>query len=308
MQYKDWLNTWLEIYVKPTVKMQTYARYKHIAQNHISKSLGEFELGELSAIDLQRFIVELSEVKRFASNTVNSIITVIRRSMQTAVSIGLLDREYSNKICRPKTVEKEVNSFSVKEQRAIEKYVLQNLDNTKLFGIVLCLYTGLRIGELLALKWESIDLSHGIIFVNSSCHDEYKNGKLVKFIDAPKTKNSIRIIPIPKQIMPYLKRIKRGATSEYIVSGKKEVGVRSYQKTFECVLRKLNIPHKGFHSLRHTFAMRAIESGMDVKTLSELLGHKNPDITLKRYTHSMLDHKREMMNVLGKKLVGFCDG
>ena len=307
MQYKEWLNTWLEIYVRPTVKIQTYARYRHIAQKHISESIGEFELEELNAIELQKFVVGLSEIKQLASNTVNSVITVIHKSMQTAVSIGLIDREYSNKIRRPKTFEKAVESFSTKEQRAIEKYAFQNLDNTKLFGIVICLYTGLRIGELLALKWESIDLSQGLIFVNSSCHDEYKNGKLVKFIDVPKTKNSIRIIPIPKQVIPYLKRIRKSATSEYIISGKNEIGVRSYQKTFEGVLRKLNIPHKGFHSLRHTFATRAIESGMDVKTLSELLGHKNPEITLKRYAHSMLDHKREMMNLLGKKLIDYID-
>jgi integrase len=78
--------------------------------------------------------------------------------------------------------------------------------------------------------------------------------------------------------------------------------MRSYQRTFESLLIKLNIPHKGFHALRHTFATRALECGMDVKTLSEILGHKNPTITLNRYVHSLLEHKTEMMNRLGKLL------
>jgi integrase len=82
----------------------------------------------------------------------------------------------------------------------------------------------------------------------------------------------------------------------------KVVSVRSYQQSFECLLKNLHIDHKGFHSLRHTFATRAIECGMDIKTLSEILGHKNPTITLNRYAHSLMDHKREMMNKLGKLL------
>ena len=89
------------------------------------------------------------------------------------------------------------------------------------------------------------------------------------------------------------------------MGGRSEYGaqVRSYQKTFELLLKRLRIPHKGFHSLRHTFATRALECGMDVKTLSEILGHKNPTITLKRYAHSMMEHKAEMMNRLGKLLL-----
>ena len=108
---------------------------------------------------------------------------------------------------------------------------------------------------------------------------------------------------MPKQILSLLKGIKKCSECEYIVAdGNKPVFVRSYQRTFELLLKKLNIPHKGFHSLRHTFATRAMECGMDVKTLSELLGHKNATITLNRYAHSLLEHKVDMMNRLGKLL------
>ena len=103
--------------------------------------------------------------------------------------------------------------------------------------------------------------------------------------------------------MSLLKCVKKRSECEYIVAdGEKPVFVRSYQRTFEFLLKKLKIPHKGFHSLRHTFATRAIECGMDVKTLSELLGHKNATITLNRYTHSLLEHKVDMMNRLGRLL------
>ena len=109
--------------------------------------------------------------------------------------------------------------------------------------------------------------------------------------------------PFPKQILPLLKSLKKRSNCEYIIAdGDKPVFVRSYQRTFELLLKKLGIAHKGFHSLRHTFATRALECGMDVKTLSELLGHKNATVTLNRYAHSLLEHKTDMMNRLGKLL------
>ncbi len=108
---------------------------------------------------------------------------------------------------------------------------------------------------------------------------------------------------MPKRILAILKEHKKRSKSEYVVSDNgKPIYLRSYQRTFELLLKKLNIPHKGFHALRHTFATRALECGMDVKTLADILGHKNPQITLNRYVHSLMDHKRMMMNKLDKLL------
>ena len=116
-------------------------------------------------------------------------------------------------------------------------------------------------------------------------------------------KTYIFIDEIPKQLIPHLREIKKRSTSKYVVgNGSKNITVRSYQRSFELLLQKQKIPHHGFHALRHTFATRAIECGMDVKSLSEILGHKNPTITLKRYVHSFMEHKREFMNRLGKLL------
>ena len=217
--------------------------------------------------------------------------------------MGMVSEYIGDKIKRPRASEKKVECFSVSEQKKIEQYVL-NKGNTRFFGVLLCLYTGLRIGELLALEWSDIDMSKGELRVNKTCHyGKGENGVFGRITDIPKTQSSIRTIPIPKQLMPRLRDVKKKSPSTHIVSnGSNLISIRSYQRSFSALLKKLNIPHRGFHSLRHTFATRALECGIDLKTLSEILGHKNPTVTLNRYAHSLMEHKKEMMNKLGKLL------
>ena len=302
MEYKEWMEKWLNYYVRPYVKERTYQKYKSQVDLHIISKIGEKDMADLSAVGLQEFVVSLSE-KGLSANSVNGVITVLKSSLKRAEMLNLVEKQYTACIQRPKRREKQVECFSKAEQRKIEAYILEK-NKPKLLGIILCLYTGLRIGELMALECSDVDLQKGMIKISKSCHDAWRNGEYVKVMDTPKTPSSERIIPLPKQLITYLKSWKKQVDGNYIISGERRHGspVRSYQKTFEKVLSRLNIPHKGFHSLRHTFATRALECGMDVKTLSELLGHKNPTVTLKRYTHSMLEHKTEMMNRLGKLL------
>ena len=301
MKYKTWLNEWLKLYVKPTTKIRTYKKYQRQIELHILPALGEFELHDLTATVLQRFTVDLSE-KGLSANTVNGIISVLKSSLRRAVLLGVTDKEFTMAIVRPKQREKQVDCFSKEEQRKIEQYIFEKKKN-KLFGVVLCLYTGLRIGELLSLTWEDINLQKGLLCITKSCHDSWFSGEYVKVIDTPKTDCSERIIPLPKQLLIKVKEYKKLTNNNYVVgNGVYGAQVRSYQKSFELLLKRLNLPHKGFHSLRHTFATRALECGMDIKTLSEILGHKNPMVTLNRYAHSMLEHKTEMMNRIGKLL------
>lgn len=304
MKYEEWLGIWLENYIKPSVKVRTYERYALIINKHISTDIGKCEIAELSALVLQNFITKLLENGNcktgngLSANSVNAVISVLQSSLQTAHMIGVANEYTADKIKRPKITERPIECFSIKEQKQIEQAVL-NGKKDKLYGILLCLYSGLRIGELIALQWNDIDLTKGILTISKSCHD----GKDGLIIDEPKTANSRRLIPLPKQLLPILKGIKKKSDSSFVVSSNGSfVSVRSYQRSFELLLKKLKIPHKGFHSLRHTFATRAIECGMDVKTLSEILGHKNPTVTLNRYTHSLMEHKQDMMNKLGKLL------
>lgn len=308
MIYNNWLNLWLENYIKPSAKVRTYERYSQIVRTHINGKLGAKEISELTPIVLQTFISDLLTAgntktgKGLSANFVNTVISVIQNSLKTAYMVGVTAGYVANKIKRPQTKEKKVDCFSGQEQKKIETYVL-DCKKDKLFGMVLCLYTGLRIGELLALTWSDIDFGKGLLFVSKTCHDGNDGQNHIRIIDSPKTVNSYRVIPLPKQILPHLKTLKKRSCSEYVIAdGDKPVFVRSYQRTFELLLKKLDISHKGFHSLRHTFATRALECGMDVKTLSEILGHKNATITLNRYAHSMLEHKQDMMNRLGKLL------
>ena len=291
------------------MKLRTYERYRYIIEKHINNKLGEFELDDLSAVTFQDYVLSelesgnLISSKGLANNSVIGIVNVLKSAMKLAKSLEICTLNNSDKIKLPIATEKPVTAFEKCEQEKLEKYCL-SANKTNYLGIVICLYTGIRLGELLALTWNDIDFNNGIMTISKTAYRIKQNGKPQVVVDKPKTKNSSRFIPLPKQLLEILKRAKRISKSDFLLSTRMGgiVGTRAYQKTYERILRKLNIPYKNFHSIRHTFATRAIEMGMDVKTLSEILGHKNPVITLQRYTHSMLSYKIEMMNKMEKML------
>lgn len=309
MKYSEWLLHWLTNYVMPNYKNRTYVRYTSIVTQHIIPKLGEYELSELTPFIVQQFVTELTTHgnlktgKGLAANTVNSIITVIQQSMETAHHLKFVDVYEMNNIKRPKIEEKPVECFTVAEQKKIEQAVREDR-REKMLGVLICLYTGLRIGELMALEWDDIDFSKRELRVTKSCHDgKDENGKMCRITETPKTTHSTRVIPIPKQLVPILRDMKKRSNSPLVITDKGKIpSVRAYQRSFELLLCKIGVPRRGFHSLRHTFATRAIECGMDVKSLSEILGHKNSNITLNRYVHSMMEYKTSMMDKLGKNL------
>ncbi len=305
MKYQNWLNEWLENYIKPTHKQRTYDRYWQVVNTHILASLGNYELNAITPLILQKYVAQLLQNgnqqtgQSLSANTVNGIISILQSSLKTAYTLGLCDEYVGNKIARPKITEKQVSCFNLTEQKQIEHYVLTN-KKFKLYGVIICLYTGLRIGELLGLEWRDLDFNKGILTVSKTVYDHQGQ----RCIDTPKTITSCRMIPLPKQLLPVLRNLKQNTKSNCIVVDKdnRPISVRSYQRSFELLQKKLKIAHRGFHALRHTFATRALECGMDVKSLSEILGHKNTSITLNRYVHSLLEHKQSMMNKLGKLL------
>ena len=246
MKYSEWLNFWLENYIKPSVKQKTYLRYKEIAQKQIEKRFDAYALDELTPMIFQQFVTELltsGNAKTgdgLSASTVNVVITVIQNSLQIAYNLGYIQNEIGGKIKRPKLKEKQVSCFTVAEQKLIEQEIMKS-NKPKMKGILICLYTGLRIGELLALEWTDVDLVKGDLSVTNTCFDgKDKNGVFCRITNAPKTDTSVRVIPIPKQLMPILKNMKKIAKNQYVISdSEKTLAVRSYQRSFERLLKSL---------------------------------------------------------------------
>ena len=178
--------------------------------------------------------------------------------------------------------------------------MLSNLNLPNLC-ILLCLYTGLRVGEICGLKWEDIDIKNGCLFVARTVERiSLGNGKTMIVIEPPKTESSIRKVYIPLFIVALLKKYKDNS-DKYILSGKtKPTEPRALQYRFKRILSKTKIREFSFHSLRHTYATLCIEKGMDIKTLSELLGHADVKITLNTYVHSSDSLKKKYV----KRLAG----
>ena len=307
MKYRDWLQGWLATGTI-TFKSATRDKYAQIIRCHVTPALGEREISDITTTDLRDFSIRLIYTG-LASSTIKGILFVVKSSLQSAFKNGILEKDCTQAIIVPKHHEKPVSALSIKEQKAVEQFVLSH-QKPEEFGILFSLYTGVRIGELLALQWKDINLENGTVYIHKTSHDMWKNRTYHKCLDSPKTIASNRYIPIPKQIIPIMKNLYYGNKEAFLVENVHHhcLQTRSYQEMFSKILQKLNIPHKGFHSLRHTFATRALECGMDIKTLSEILGHANPNITLSRYAHSMLEHKTNMMNRLGSMLtIDYCN-
>jgi len=310
MKLNQWLTIWLDKYQKNTIKIKTYYTYLNLIRLHINPYLGNYELEQINTSLLQDFINSklkhgnLINGDSLSTSTIISITSILKQALKLALKLNLINNDYFSFISIPCLKQREINAFSLKEQKKIENYCL-NSHKDNYFGIVLCLYTGIRIGELLSLTWNDIDFKKRLLYVRHTLTRIKQDEKVMTILDEPKTRKSKRIIPLSTTIVRYLKEIKNKSSSLYVISTRNNtfVSIRSYQKTYKKLLNRCNINYKNFHVLRHTFATRALESGMDVKTLSEILGHTNATITLNRYAHSMMNYKITMMDKLGKLLV-----
>lgn len=292
MLYKEKLTDWLankKIYLK----YSTYTNYFNIINNHILPYLGEYEIDKLNNEILQDFILNQLENGRIdlkggiSHKFAKDIITVLKLTLNFPVEIQL-----------PYSPPKEICIFKKENQITLINYLQTNI-NHKNFGILLCIHTGIRIGELCALKWEDINFSSQLLFINKTMIRTYtKEDHSVLNITSPKTRSSIRTIPLNKWIMQYAILL-RGDNAHYILTNsEKHIEPDKYRLYYNRLLKKLSLPHLKFHSLRHTFATRCIECGCDYKSLSELLGHSNVSITMNLYVHPQLELKRKCVELL----------
>lgn len=308
--YKDYIYGWLKE-KKAYIKESTYANYSSNVFIHIIPNLGDYYMDELNHKIIQDYILDLFEKgnnktkKGLSEKTIKDIVNIIKGSLKQAINEEKM-KHFELSFKYPKSDKhKEIYILTKREQNKILDYVLKNLNNRSI-GLLICLYSGIRIGELCALKWENIDFKKGILKINSTVQRVYikeMDTNITKLINtSPKTKNANRIIPISKDFLEVLKKLK-GKPSEYILTGTNiSTEPRNYRKYFNSVLKKNKIKHFNFHSLRHTFATNCIALGVDYKTVSELLGHATINITLNLYVHPRLSQKKKCINLISKSI------
>ena len=304
------LTEWLEVYQKEHIKARTYSRYQGLISMHIVPTLGEKNIAEITRREVQEFLTQqkkdgnMRNGEKLSSTSTNMMLSVLNLAFEYACDMEYIEENPCARVRRTKAETKKIEAFTIEEQRAIEIEISRS-DDRRLHGILLCLYSGLRIGELLGLTWNDVDLERGVIRITKTVYREKdENGIWQLCVDTPKTKALDRVIPLPEYIVAMLRQDHETARTPYIVENKKgeRMSIRSYQYMFEKLTERAGVRKLNFHALRHTFATRAIECGMDIKTVADIMGHQNASITLNRYAHCMLDHKIEMMQKLPRIL------
>lgn len=306
--YKDWIYTWL-IEKKDYIKESTYANYSNNIFNHIIPKLGNYTLNEINHKIIQDFLLELSKNGRkdntggLSEKTIKDITIIVKGSIKKGINEGKI-KHIELSFNYPKdNKEKSIYILTKYEQNKITNYVLDNR-NTKNIGFLISLYSGIRIGELCALQWKDIDFKNNKLMISKTIQRVYikdKDKSISKvIITTPKTKNANREIPVNKDFLEIIKSLKTDKDNYILSNSDKYIEPRTYRKYFNKILKELKIKHFNFHSLRHTFATNCISLGCDYKTVSELLGHANVNITLNLYVHPRYSQKKKCIDLVSK--------
>lgn len=292
------------------LKESSVVKYRNILENYVLPAFGEKELSEIDNEELMAFIEDLRRNggagnHGLAASTVSEIVTTLNSIRKYAIRRGR-PAGFDPACVRIKHETREIRVFSMNEEQRLISYIMEHLDLTGL-GILLCLYTGIRIGELCALKWDCIDLEASTIKIGKTMQRLRVDGCLkkteVKILE-PKSSHSVRVIPLPDKLVTVLREWR--VPGAFLLTGDKELFVepRVMQKRFKRILRNCGIADANFHATRHSFATRCVESGFDIKSLSEILGHSGVNITLNRYVHPTMELKARNMNLLAEMLEG----
>lgn len=312
----EWMERWLEKYAKPVIKLSTYCSYEQYVRGHIKPLIGGKYLNTLTAEDLQDFFNDrakngnLKGKGGLSPKTLTNLRNMLHLAFSQAVKNKLLAENLVENVVLPKTRSQEMRVLSREEQNRLI-LAARRAPEPAAFGIIFDLFTGLRIGELCGLRWENVDMANRSFKVCETRNrlpnfdPSISTSTSVHTVKSTKTDNSRRTVYIMDGLFKdfqYYYTIQMELCNQYpgynpggyvfCQENGQPYEPRTYQDLFKRCVRQAGIPAANFHSLRHTFATRALEQGMDVVTLSRLLGHANPSITLDKYGHALDDHKR----------------
>ena len=289
---------------KKYVKKSTYAAYCLLIQSHLIPELGEKDnIGEEDVQGLvnQKLATGLSQ------KTVRDILVVLKMILRYGTKYDLMKFHQIDIIFPTERERQDIEVLTITNQRQLMTYVKEHFTFLNL-GIFICLNAGLRIGEVCALQWDDIDVASGVIRISKTIQRIYLVDGQEKYteliIDKPKTRNSIREIPMTRDLLALVRPLKRIVRGDYYVLTNTATPTepRTYRTYFNKLLNQLGLPKMRFHGLRHSFATRCIESKCDYKTVSVLLGHSNISTTLNLYVHPNMDQKRKCIDRMNKML------
>ena len=291
---------WLRL-ERGKVKESTYVKYGAVLKHHVLPKLGECLPPDITTRRLERFKQELLD-EGLAAKTVRDILTILHTVLKYAAAQypGLFP---AAEISYPKEQKKEVRILDPEEQRRFVAYLQEDMDACK-FGVLLALFTGLRIGELCALKWENVSLKNRTVHVAATMQrlqDQAGTGsrRTKVVIGAPKSDTSIRTIPLTEKAARLCGQFDPHCPAAFLLTGTERfMEPRQLQRRLKKYTGDCGLAGVHFHTIRHTFATRCVEAGFELKSLSEILGHANTSITLNRYVHSSMKLKRENMEKL----------
>lgn len=298
---------WLE-QLKPQVKESTYNKYRNLLESYILTELGKVILTEITQSIVETHcnsLLQYGGKKKtgLSAKTVSDVLSVIRSVLRFSNKSGISISLNLQSIKFKQSVE-EMRVLSRNEQERLCRYLFSDLNAVNM-AILVCLFTGIRIGEVCALQWEDISLSEQTIHIHQTMQRVQNKGmagvqqKTRIVVTTPKSACSIRTIPIPEALIESILQHKTSPTGYFLTNSRLDyIEPRVLQGRFKQVLKHCAIDSANYHALRHTFATRCIELGFDVKTLSEILGHASVNITMNRYVHPSMELKKENMSRL----------
>ena len=286
------------------LKESSVSRYQNLIDAHIMPELGNCRMDRLNATTLNSFIGRKLKKGRLdgkgglSPSYVRSIALVIDAAIKYGASEKLCS-PLQSAITKPTVAKQEISVLSRATQAQLEKTLLTDMTEEKLL-IYITLYTGLRIGEVLALRWEDMDWSNKILYVRHTVtrvwYEDDGKKYSVLIVAAPKTETSLRLIPICSKLFDILSKFPYKKGAGFILARKGNfVSPRTFEYRYKKILKEGGIEQINYHTLRHTFATRCIESDVDIKSLSEVLGHADSSITLNTYVHSSIELKRTQL-------------